>query len=119
MTVNFEKIDKALSRLKDATTKKTVSDLERDGAIQRFEYTVELLWKMGKKVLAENGIEATVPKDVIRELASAGWIHDPEELLEFLRMRNESSHSYKEEVAKEVFEAAKNFASSCKKSLKY
>ena len=113
MATNFEKIDKALAQLKDSTKKDPANDLERDGVIQRFEYTIELFWKVSKKVLEENGISAIAPKDVIRELASIGWIDNPRELLEFLKMRNETSHSYKEEVAKKVFEAAKSFAVSC------
>ncbi len=110
MTISFEKFDQALSQLKSATSKEPANDLERDGVIQRFEYTVELLWKVSKKVLEENGVIAVAPKDVIRELANIGWINNPQELIEFLKMRNETSHSYKEEVAQAVYESSKKFA---------
>lgn len=89
--------------------------MERDGVIQRFEYTIELLWKVAKKVLEENGIVAIAPKDVIRELANIGWINNPEELIEFLKMRNETSHTYKEDVANMVYKASYSFASACEK----
>ena len=111
MSVSFEKFDKALSQLKAATSKAPANDLERDGVIQRFEYTIELLWKVSKKVLEENGVTAVAPKDVIRELANIGWINNPEELISFLKMRNETSHSYKEEIAKEVYKASVKFVS--------
>jgi nucleotidyltransferase substrate binding protein (TIGR01987 family) len=114
MTINFEKIDKALSQLEIATSKEPANDLERDGAIQRFEYTIELLWKVSKKVLEDNGIAAIAPKEVIRELANIGWINNPEEMIDFIKMRNETSHSYKEDVAIKVFEASKKFTIACK-----
>ena len=110
MSVVFEKIDKALAQLKSATAQTPANDLERDGVIQRFEYTIELLWKVSKIVLEENAVIAIAPKDVIRELANIGWISNPQELIEFLKMRNESNHSYREDVAKQVYEASVKFA---------
>lgn len=111
--VHFEKLEKALSQLQSAVVKEPANDLERDGVIQRFEYTIELLWKVAKKVLSENGVDAVAPKDVVRELANIGWISNPEVLIGFIKMRNETSHSYKEEVAQKVFEASKEFATVC------
>ena len=113
MSANFVKINKALAQLKAATSKEPANDLERDGAIQRFEYTIEMLWKLAKVVLAENGVQAIAPKDVIRELANIGWINNPQTFIDYLLMRNESSHSYKEEIAKKVYAAAQNFTSDC------
>lgn len=111
--VNFEKMDKALSQLEIATVKEPANDLERDGVIQRFKYTIELLWKMSKKVLGNNGVTAVAPKDIIRELANVGWITNPDEFMNFLKMRNETSHSYKEEIAIQVHKASKEFAPKC------
>jgi nucleotidyltransferase substrate binding protein (TIGR01987 family) len=103
-------MDRALSRLKSAVKNDPANDLERDGVIQRFGYTIELLWKVSKRVLEENGIIAVAPRDVIRELANIGWINNPEELIDFLKMRNEISHIYKEEVAQKVYESSKSFS---------
>lgn len=110
MSINFEKMDKALSQLKSATSKRPANDLERDGVIQRFEYTIELLWKISKKVLEENGVIAIAPKDVIREMANIGWINNPQEFIEYIKMRNETSHSYKEDVAQAVYLGSIRFA---------
>jgi len=118
MAVDFSKIDKALIQLESALSQDIKNDLERDGVIQRFEYTVELLWKISKKVLQESGVTAVAPKEVIKELANIGWINNPEEFLTYLKMRNESSHSYKEEVAKLIFESAKGFAPACNALIK-
>lgn len=110
MSVSFEKMDKALSQLKLATSKAPANDLERDGVIQRFEYTIELLWKVSKKVLEENGVIAIAPKDVIREMANIGWISNPQEFIDYIKMRNETSHSYKEDVAEAVYQGSLKFA---------
>lgn len=118
MAISFEKMDKALSQLKAATSKKPANDLERDGVIQRFEYTIELLWKVSKKVLEENGVVAVAPKDVIREMANIGWISNPQELIDFIKMRNETSHTYKEDVAQAVHAASVRFAKSCDELIK-
>ncbi len=115
MAISFDKMDKALSQLKDATSKSPANDLERDGVIQRFEYTIELLWKVSKKVLEENGISAIAPKDVIREMANVGWINNPQEFIEYIKMRNETSHTYKEDVAEAVYQASVKFSEAAEK----
>ena len=45
------------------------SDLERDGVIQRFEFTYELVWKIVKKILAHQGINVNSPRETFREAA--------------------------------------------------
>jgi nucleotidyltransferase substrate binding protein (TIGR01987 family) len=117
MPVSFEKIEKALHRLEEGLQNEPKSDLERDGVIQRFEYTIEALWKISKKVLLENGISANTPKETIKEMAKANWISNPEEFIEFLKMRNETSHTYEELKAQEVYKASKAFAPKCRELL--
>jgi len=46
-----ERYQSALSRLAEAVDR-AVDDLDKDGAIQRFEFVVELLWKALKAILA-------------------------------------------------------------------
>ncbi len=43
----LEKLNAAFKRLNEAT-EQAVDDLDRDGTIQRFEFTFELLWKATK-----------------------------------------------------------------------
>jgi nucleotidyltransferase substrate binding protein (TIGR01987 family) len=87
------------------------SELERDGAIQRFEFTFELTWKILKKVLAFNGIEANNPRDVFREAAKQGLILDPVIWFEFIRKRNLTVHTYDQSVAVEIFNGLPEFKS--------
>ncbi len=96
---NFEK---ALERLKEAT-ERAKDDLDRDGVIQRFEFTVELLWKTLKAILAYQGIECHSPRNCIKEAFRAGLIDDDEIILDMLEDRNRSSHIYDQKIAEEIF----------------
>lgn len=77
----------------------------RDAAIQRFEFTVEAVWKALKLYLQEKeGIIANSPKSVFREAFSIRLI-TAEETKEFLGMieaRNLTVHTYNEELALKI-----------------
>jgi nucleotidyltransferase substrate binding protein (TIGR01987 family) len=84
----------------------------RDGVIQRFEFTFELSWKMIKRFLEMYGLErpdSLTNKELFRAGFEQGLIDDPERWFHYLRMRNQTSHAYDQQKAKEVFEAAKEF----------
>ena len=106
--LTVEPLKKALNTLTSALTS-TPSELERDGLIQRFEYTLELSWKISKKVLFENGVEAESPKAIFREMAQLGWINEPEMWFGFLKARNKTNHIYHKEVAEEIFSEIPRF----------
>jgi nucleotidyltransferase substrate binding protein (TIGR01987 family) len=108
--INFSKLEKALQSLKSALTPPPANDRERDGAIQRFEYTFELIWKVAKKTLEINGIESQTPRTIFRDLAQVGWISQPELWFDFLEARNKTRHNYREDIAEEVFKKTQAFA---------
>lgn len=83
--------------------------LERDGAIQRFEFTFELIWKTLKRILAFNGITVNNPRDVFREAAKQNLINDPLVWFEFIKKRNLTVHTYNEECSDEIFESLPSF----------
>ncbi len=57
----------ALTTLEELVGKSPVSKIERDAAIQRFEYTSEAVWKAGQAFLREHeGLDRGSPKGVIR-----------------------------------------------------
>ena len=49
--VKIENFQRALNRL-DEAVQRAKDDLDKDGVIQRFEFTIELLWKVLKVILA-------------------------------------------------------------------
>ncbi len=99
----IDKLEQAFNRLKEALPR-VQDDLDRDGIIQRFEFTIELLWKTIKIILAYQGIECVSPRKCIKEAFRAGMIEDDEIILDMLEDRNRSSHIYDESTAEEIFE---------------
>ena len=99
----FQRFSRAFGLLRSALESKALdefSDLEREGIIQRFEYTFELGWKTFKDYLDFSGvslIEAT-PRKVIKECAASHIFReagiDPETYLDMLLSRNALSHMY-------------------------
>jgi nucleotidyltransferase substrate binding protein (TIGR01987 family) len=102
----------AFNRLQDALTSLQagishpnveVDLLLRDGVIQRFEYTIELFWKTLKKILAYEKQISTAPRDVLEKAFQYSLIDDEKAWLKMLDDRNNTSHTYEEEVAMQIF----------------
>lgn len=93
----------ALMRLKEvlAIPKTAVT---RDSAIQRFEFTLDLAWKTTKTFLEDSrGIRCASPKGCFKVAFAQGLIeHDPF-WLDLVDLRNDTVHTYKEELAESVF----------------
>ena len=81
-----------------------LSDLEKEGVVQRFEYTYELAWKTLKDYLEASGlvIAPVTPKQVIKEAFAAKLIADGVVWMRMLDHRNLLSHTYD----RSVFDAA-------------
>jgi len=75
-----------------------LSDLEKEGFIQRFEYTFELAWKTLKDYLEDSGFEVKSPKETIRQAFHNEYITDGEVWMQALEARNRTSHTYNKEV---------------------
>ena len=58
----------------------SLSQLEKEGIIQRFEYTFELVWKVIKDKMEDDGVmlDKISPKAVIRKAYAAKYIQDAE-----------------------------------------
>ncbi len=83
-----------------------LSDLERQGLIQAFEFTHELAWNTLKDFLESRGAAKLYgSKDATRDAFAKGLIVNGEEWMAMIQSRNRSSHTYNENTAKEVAEA--------------
>lgn len=85
------------------------TEIVRDAAIQRFEFTYELVWKTLRKILLRRGVEANSPKNVFRLACNDGIIADPETWFKFVDYRNNTAHVYNESVAKEIYQNLSRF----------
>jgi nucleotidyltransferase substrate binding protein (TIGR01987 family) len=83
------------------------NDYMRAAAIQAFELCFELAWKYLQTRLAELGIEANSPRAAFREAGKAGLIDNVEAWLTFVEQRNLTTHTYKSQLADEVYAAAR------------
>jgi len=87
--------EKAFLRLKEAMEMEGLNELERNGLIQRFEFTIELAWKVMKDFLEHQGFDfKPSPKETIRLAQESEYIDYAQELLDGLLIRNELTHDY-------------------------
>jgi nucleotidyltransferase substrate binding protein (TIGR01987 family) len=94
----FASYEKAFRRLEEALMQPSLNELERNGLIQRFEFTLDLAWKVLKDFLEWQGFSfKPSPKDTIRQAQAAACIQSGQALIDGLDIRNELSHDYDEE----------------------
>lgn len=102
----FSNFKKALSKLKQVIkteTLETLSELEQEGLIQRFEYTHELAWNVMKDYFEYQGNSTiTGSRDAIREAFNKKIITNGEMWMETIKSRNKTTHTYNEETAKSI-----------------
>ncbi len=108
---SFIILGRAINRLEDVIQHPQINEIDymRDATIQRFEFTIELFWKVLKKVLSYEKVESTTPRDVISKAYQYELIHGENVWLNMLDDRNNTSHAYKEEESKIIFEHIKTY----------
>jgi len=102
----FANYRKALARLTEAVElrqQRSLSELERQGLIQAFEFTHELAWNTFKDIAEFQGATGLLgSRDATRYAFKAGLIEDGENWMQMIESRNLSTHTYNESVAQEV-----------------
>ncbi|MFH2031976.1 MAG: nucleotidyltransferase substrate binding protein [Bacteroidota bacterium] len=105
----FSNYCKALNQLSDAVAlaeKRELTELERQGLIQAFEYTHELAWNTLKdfyEYQGESGLQGS--RDTVKLAFNRGLIENGEVWMDMINSRNQSSHTYNEETAKGIVNA--------------
>ncbi len=111
LDTRFQDANRAIGTLVEIL-EEPFSIIVRDAAIQRFEYTFEALWKFVKEYLrSKEGITCNSPKSCFREIFSIGLLNEDETimLLEMTDDRNMTSHTYKEEVSRIIFDKLERY----------
>ena len=105
----FQNFDRAFVLLREALQRKPadLSSLEKEGVIQRFEYTFELAWKTLKDYLEEGGliIAPLTPRQVIKEAFGSKVLADGQVWIDMLDHRNLLSHTYDQSVFDQAVQA--------------
>src|SRR5205814_10719830 len=81
------------------------TEIVRDAAIQRFEFTFEVVWKTLKLFLERQGHECGGPRPTLKKAFAEGLIPTTEEADIWLRMledRNLTSHAYDQTLAASI-----------------
>jgi nucleotidyltransferase substrate binding protein (TIGR01987 family) len=108
----FQNYKKALVTIKNAVEladSRELSDLEKQGVIQGFEFTFELVWNVMKDYLEEQGITGIIgSKNAFRFAFNNGLIEDGEVWMDMVKDRNIASHVYDNETAENLFNAIRN-----------
>lgn len=107
----IDSLEEVLSLFKKSAIGSAESKAFRDSSIQRFEYCIELSWKTSIKLM---GSTTTSSKMAVREMARNNLLQNPELWLEFIDARNNTSHSYDEEIAAKVFVKINEFLPEAK-----
>lgn len=94
-------LSKAIGNLERALTIPRDRELVYEGTIQRFEVTIELMWKTIKRALEYEGLLPKTPRESLKEAFRIGWLHDEQVWLDMLDHRNTTSHMY---LAEELIE---------------
>ncbi len=108
---NFRKAFSQLEAGVKLSSKRELNDLEKEGIIQRFEYNHELAWQTIKSFYeynGETGIQGS--RDAILLAVNRGLIDDKTGrfLMEGIKSRNQTVHTYNEETANQIFQKILN-----------
>lgn len=107
----FENFSKAYKLLEDAINlDKELSILEKEGVIQRFEYTLELAWNTIKDYLGAEGVILTsfTPKSIIKQAFNLQIIENGELWIEALEQRVILANTYETIVFTNAYEKIKS-----------
>jgi len=118
--LNFDALEAAIAQLEkglDEAAQHPNNELMRDGVIQRFEYTMDLSWKMMQRYLKLIQIDDSVIRsknDIFREAARVRIITSAESWIGYYAARNETAHDYNTQKAQLVYQQAQLFLSDVK-----
>lgn len=97
---NFQKALKPLTDAVELSNQRPLSELERQGVIQGFEFVYELAWNVLKDYLQEKGYVGLIgSKDATRTAFKNDLLDDGDVWMDMIKARNLSSHTYNTETA--------------------
>lgn len=100
---NYKKAVQQLQSAVELSGQRALSNMEKQGVIQAFEFTHELAWNVLKDYLQDQGNQnINGSKDATREAFKVDLIADGEQWMAMIQSRNVSSHTYNEHTAEEL-----------------
>jgi nucleotidyltransferase substrate binding protein (TIGR01987 family) len=108
----FSNYRKALQQLRNAVelaNERELSDLEKQGLVQAFEFTHELAWNVIKDFYenqGESGVQGS--RDAVRMAFRRGLLNSGDVWMDMIKSRNITSHTYDQETTDFIVDAVKN-----------
>ena len=101
---NYQAALATLTSAVNLSRTRPLSELEQAGLIQAFEYTHELSWKLIKSFLEYQGHADPIfgSRDAIRLAFRAKLISEGQVWMNMIKSRNETSHTYHQDLAKKI-----------------
>ncbi len=101
---SLENLNKAFGQFSSFLKDPVLSERDKAGVIQAFEFTVELFWKTFQRIAEENGLSPGGPKQSLMAAFQLKLIPSQEEQLwlTMLKDRNLTSHIYHQELSDEI-----------------
>jgi nucleotidyltransferase substrate binding protein (TIGR01987 family) len=99
--INFRK---TLGELKAFVATPIETNRDRAGVIQAFEFTFEQAWKSVQKIASDSGVQIGSPKAAFTFAMQNKMLTVADEplWLQLLKDRNQTTHTYQEDLAREV-----------------
>ncbi|MCB9466083.1 MAG: nucleotidyltransferase substrate binding protein [Candidatus Eisenbacteria bacterium] len=108
----FQNFERAVALLREPLERDlaSLSALEKEGTVQRFEFALELGWKTMKDYLEHEGhlIQPVTPRNVIKLAFSTGVVEDGQVWIDMLNHRNLLAHTYDESAFEEAVVALRD-----------
>ena len=104
-TQRHDYFQKALQQLTTGLlTYPNLNELEKDGIIQRFEFTFELAWKTLQDYFAQESgyVDVKGPRTVLKQAIQDNLLEDGHVWLQMLDNRNLLTHVYDEEESRQI-----------------
>jgi len=105
---SLQNAEAAFATLSSFLAMPVVSDRDRAGVIQAFEFTFEAMWKLSKRTAEREGLPAESPRRALIAGYRLGLITDEGLWLSMLTDRDLTSHTYHHDVAERIFVAIRD-----------
>lgn len=100
---NFRRAFSQLSDARALSQQRPLTELEKQGLIQAFEFTHELAWCVLKDYFEYQGASnITGSRDATRQAFSVGLVKDGDGWMEMIKSRNQTSHTYNRATADDI-----------------
>ena len=101
----FENLQRALKQLQAAITAhdaKPDDELIVIALIKAYEFSFQLSWKTLKDLLAWNGLDVKLPREVLKQAFATGLLENGQLWIDMLEQRNLMAHTYDQARAQQA-----------------